>query len=292
MPSGTILKGIGGFYYVQTKGGIYECKARGIFRKDEIIPLPGDTVCLTAIDENKKTGSIDKILDRRSQLIRPAVANVNQVVVVISVKSPFPDLMLLDKLIIMAEQQNIDIVLCINKIDLGRDEECKGISDAYSKAGYEVVLSSSKSNMGLDQLKKSLDGRISVLAGQSGVGKSTLLNKIINCQVMETGKVSERIERGRHTTRHAELVKLGDDGYLVDTPGFSSFEISKIKFDELCFYYREFLDHIGECRFSRCSHISEPQCGVKDALSRGLIDTGRYERYIELYNILKQQREY
>jgi len=292
LPSGIIIKGIGGFYYVRTDDEIYECKARGIFRKDEITPLPGDIVSFTIIDEGYKKGSIDKIHDRQSQLIRPAVANVNQVIVVISIRSPAPDLLLLDKLLVMAEHQNIDAIVCINKIDLVTDEEYSEIYEAYSKAGYSVILSSSKTGDGLDQLKKSLNGRISVLAGQSGVGKSTILNKIINSQVMKTGRISDKIERGKHTTRHAELVRVETDGYLVDTPGFSSLGIANIKYDELALYYREFESYTDGCRFTHCSHINEPQCGIKEAVSKGLIDKGRYERYISLYNSLKQQKQY
>jgi len=292
LPSGIIIKGIGGFYYVRKDDEIYECKARGIFRKDEITPLPGDLVSFTVIDEDHKKGTIDKIHERQSQLIRPAVANINQVIVVISIKSPAPDLLLLDKLLVMAEHQNIDAIVCINKIDLASDEEYSEICEAYSKAGYEVILSSSKTGDGLDNLKKSLNGRISVLAGQSGVGKSTILNKIIDSQVMKTGNISDKIERGRHTTRHAELVKVETDGYLVDTPGFSSLGIANITYDKLALYYREFQNYMDRCRFTHCSHISEPQCAIKEAVNEGLIDKGRYMRYISLYSTLKQQKQY
>lgn len=292
MPSGIILKGIGGFYYVQADDGIYECKARGIFRKDEITPLPGDMVSFTIIDGKNKIGNIDKIHERKTQLVRPAVANVNQVIIVISIKSPLPDLLLLDKLLVLAEHQNIDALVCINKIDLAPNREYDEIYNTYSKAGYTVILSSTITGEGLDLIKKHLSGRISVLAGQSGVGKSTILNKIINSQVMKTGNVSEKIGRGRHTTRHAELVRIENEGYLVDTPGFSSLGITQIEYDELSLYYRDFENFMAKCRFSRCSHISEPQCGVKEAVSEGLIDKGRYERYIILYNSLKQQKKY
>lgn len=292
MPSGIILKGIGGFYYVRTDDKIYECKARGIFRKDEITPLPGDMVSFTIIDEDNKKGSIDKIHERQSQLVRPAVANVNQVIVVLSIRSPAPDLLLLDKLLVMAEHQNIEAIVCINKIDLASSEEFDDIVEAYSKAGYTVILSSSKTGDGIELLKKKLSGRISVLAGQSGVGKSTILNRIINSQIMKTGKVSSKIERGRHTTRHAELVKVETEGYLVDTPGFSSLGITNIEFDKLTLYYREFESYMAKCRFTHCSHINEPQCGIKEAVSENLIDKGRYERYIQLYNTLKQQKQY
>lgn len=292
MPSGIITKGIGGFYYVSTPEGVYECKARGLFRKNELTPLPGDRVNISVIDDAKKLGTIDEVLPRQSQLLRPAVANVDQIVAVIAIKSPSPDFFLLDKLLITAEQKNLNTIICINKIDLDTDGEHKKIVNAYEKTGYKVILSSSRIDAGFDRLKEALKGRISVFAGQSGVGKSTILNRIMNRRVMETGELSEKIERGRHTTRHAELVELESRGYVVDTPGFSSFELSDIKHEELQFYYPEFAEHINGCRFTHCSHISEPDCSVKEALGRRLIDEGRYARYIQFYNILKQNKEY
>lgn len=291
LPSGIIVKGIGGFYYVSTSEGVYECKARGVFRKKNITPLPGDKVSFSIIDDEKKVGSIDNIMPRVSELVRPAVANIDQVVAVIAVKTPEPDLLLLDKLLVTVEQKKLDPVICINKIDLDTEEEYKKLLDAYSKTGYKIILTSFKDGRGYKELKDALYGRITVFAGQSGVGKSTILNKIINSNVMETGEVSEKIQRGRHTTRHAELIKLYSDGYVVDTPGFSSLEIKDIPPEELQFYYPEFSKYLDSCKFSSCRHISEPQCAVKKALEEGLIDEGRYERYIQLYNILKINSE-
>lgn len=291
MPSGIILKGIGGFYYVSTPEGVYECKARGIFRKNDLTPLPGDRVIFTVTDELKKKGSMDEIQPRDSELVRPAVANVNQVVIVVSIKSPEPDLLLLDKLLVTAEMKNIGIIICINKIDLASEDEYGKLSGTYTRAGYKVILSSSKLQMRLEDLREALAGRISVFAGQSGVGKSTILNRILNSQVMQTGDISERIDRGKHTTRHAELVELDSGGYLVDTPGFSSFELGDIQHDELQLYYPEFRDHITGCRFTRCSHVSEPDCKVKEAMEQELIDRKRHERYAVLYDILKQRKD-
>ncbi|MCR4435891.1 MAG: ribosome small subunit-dependent GTPase A [Clostridiales bacterium] len=292
MPSGIILKGIGGFYYVKTSNAVYECRARGIFRKDDHSPLPGDRVGITVLDEDKKTGTIDEILPRESHLVRPAVANVNQLAVVLAVKSPSPDFMLVDKLLITARLKELDVVICVNKMDLDENGECKNIRAAYEQAGYPCIQLSSKFDIGFDILKHKLQGKITVFAGQSGVGKSTILNKIMNSWIMKTGDISGKIERGRHTTRHAELVELESGGYVVDTPGFSSLELTGIKSSELDTFYPEFNDRRLHCKFIGCSHISEPGCSVKEALEAGLIDRGRYLRYIEFYNALKQRREY
>lgn len=289
MPSGIIIKGIGGFYYVSSDDGIYECKARGIFRKEGLTPLAGDRVVFSISDSLSKRGSIDQISMRSSFLVRPAVANVNQLVAVIAAKSPDPDLLLLDKLLVTAEKNEMRAILCINKIDLdtqGRGEE---VGKAYSGAGYTVIQTSFIENRGFDEIKTALNGRISVFAGQSGVGKSTILNRIMNTMVMKTGGISDKIERGKHTTRHAELIPLEDGGYVADTPGFSSFELAGIGYAELQHYFPEIEDHLGNCRFTGCSHISEPDCGIKQAVGEGIISRDRYDRYVELYSILKQE---
>lgn len=290
MPSGLILKGIDGFYYVKTEDGIYECKARGLFRKQSVTPLPGDRVSILVVDIDKKIGYIDEILPRDMQLLRPAVANVNQLAMVISVNSPKPDLFLLDKLLVTASNKGLGAVICINKIDFSKEDEHVKICDSYNKAGYDVVLLSSTLDVGFDCLEKALVGKITVFAGQSGVGKSTILNKILNAYVMPTGEISEKINRGKHTTRHAELLELKSGGYVVDTPGFSSFELNGIEPDELQRYYPEFDIFLGKCKYSGCSHISEPGCEVKAALEKGDLDTCRYSSYIEFYNCLKEQK--
>ena len=292
MPSGIIIKGVGGFYYVESDEGVFECKARGIFRKDGIIPLPGDRICFTVIDKDKKVGNIDRIMPRFSQLVRPSVANVEQVIVVISVKSPSADFMLLDKLLATAEYKELAAVICINKIDLDPDNEHKKIIDIYTSAKYKVIATSIKYGIGLDSLKEALCGKISVLAGQSGVGKSTIINGIMNAGMMKTGELSAKIERGKHTTRHVELIKLCEGGYILDTPGFSSFDVLEIQAEDLQYCYPEFRDYLNTCRFAHCSHISEPGCGVKEALNKGYINTDRYNRYIQLYDYLKQQKKY
>ncbi|RCX16786.1 ribosome biogenesis GTPase [Anaerobacterium chartisolvens] len=287
MPKGLLLKGIDGFYYVKSDDKTYECRARGILRKQNIIPMPGDEVFIS-INKDGRTGSIEEIADRSSCFTRPMVANVNQIIPVIAVKAPSPDFMLLDKLLITAEAKNIHAVICINKTDLDSSSECNKIKQVYDRAGYEVITSSNKSADSLRHLKEVMKYNISVLAGQSGVGKSTILNTLMDASVMETGTVSKKIERGRHTTRHAELIELDTGGYLVDTPGFSSYELSEIKYCDLELYYPEFAQCLGKCRYTGCSHISEPFCAVKQAVEDGLVDEERYKRYIQFYSTLKE----
>lgn len=288
MPTGIILKGIGGFYYVSADEATYECKARGIFRKNDVTPLPGDRVNFSVTDEAKKKGSLDEILPRFSQLTRPAVSNINQVVLVIAAKSPAPDLLLLDKLLVTAVKENIKPVICLNKLDLDMDGEGERIFETYKQAGYGFLRTSTKTGQGLEELEDKLKSMVTVFAGQSGVGKSTLLNSILKDLIMETGDLSIKTDRGKHTTRHAELLPLVCGGYIVDTPGFSSFELENIEQNELQHFYSEFSQIAEDCRFSGCSHANEPDCKIKEQVKSGRIDRGRYERYIELLNYLKQ----
>lgn len=289
MPSGTITKGIGGFYYVSSEEGMYECKARGIFRKNELTPLTGDKVVFSVTDPILKKGSIDQILDRNTVLVRPAVANVDRLIAIISARSPDPDLLLLDKLLITAESKGIRTIICVNKTDLDENDIRVDLRESYSLAGYPVIETNSDEEKGFEELKSLLQGHISVFAGQSGVGKSTLLNRVMEALVMKTGGLSEKIGRGKHTTRHAELIELAGGGYIVDTPGFSSFELLGIEHQELYQYYPEFTAFTPNCRFTGCIHINEPDCAVKMAVENQQISKGRYNRYIELYSLLKQE---
>lgn len=293
MPLGRILKGIGGFYYVKEESNseIYECKPRGIFRKNSITPLPGDKVVFSILDEKEKLGSIDEILPRISELVRPAIANIDQMVIVVSAKAPSTDFVLLDKLLITAGMKKIKAIICINKIDL-EDDIAKNIRDIYSLAGYNCIEISSVKDIGYELLQEELKNHISVFAGQSGVGKSTILNHIMDKWVMETGSVSIKIERGKHTTRHAEILLLQNGGYIADTPGFSSFELADIQYNELENYYPEFGKYLDSCKFTSCSHISEPECPVREAVERGKIDENRFSRYIQLYKELKELPQY
>ncbi len=278
---GIIIRGIGGFYYVKTEDGtVYECKARGIFRKENIKPCIGDNVEILA-DGGK--GSIEKIFERSSFLIRPPVANIDTLVIVAAAAEPDPNVFLIDKLTVNAEEAGITPVIAVNKTDLKSGNELCAV---YRKAGYETFEVSAERNEGTEKLISVLRGKTSAFAGLSGVGKSTLLNMLTgNC--METGSVSEKIKRGRHTTRHVELLELPFGGFVLDTPGFSSFEVNRIKAAELYKYFPE-MREIGDCcRFKGCSHINEPDCEVKKRLFDGKIAESRYESYKELYNKLK-----
>lgn len=286
--TGKIIKGIGGFYYVHIQGhGIYECKAKGIFRKEKIKPLIGDNVEISILDVDEKLGNIDRILKRSNQLIRPTVANIDQAVIVFAVSRPEPNYNLLDRFLVMIEEKGIEAVICFNKIDILDPEAVSAIIAKYEKTGYKVFSTSSLENNGIDSLREALYNKTTVFAGPSGVGKSSILNLIQSETVLETGSVSEKIGRGKHTTRHAELMCFHDDSYVVDTPGFSSLVIEHIDQDQLKYYFREFDLFEPYCKFKGCNHINEPQCGIKDAVNDGDISESRYVSYTQLLNELK-----
>lgn len=289
MIKGRIIKGIGGFYYIDTDDGIIECKARGIFRKNKITPLVGDIVYINIIDEEEKKGVIEDIEERNSELIRPLIANVSKAVIVFAVKNPDPNFSLLDRFIVLAEKEGLEIVICINKIDLDDKNEIEKIKQVYETAGYKVIPVSKKENINIDKLREELKDNIIVFAGPSGVGKSSLLNSIDSNLKLETGNISEKIKRGKHTTRHAELMKLEHGGMVADTPGFSSLNLDDIEEDELKDYFIEFERYSSDCKFYKnCLHENEPNCAVKDALDKGEVSKERYDSYLQL---LKEIRE-
>lgn len=291
--TGKIIKGIAGFYYVHTEEkGIYECKARGIFRNQQIKPLVGDNVLITILDEQEKEGNITEILPRRNELLRPAVANIDQALVFFAIVKPEPDFRLLDRFLIRMEQQNLTSIICFNKQDIASKEDKEALCKAYETCGYQVVFVSAQRKEGLEELRRLLTGRTTALAGPSGVGKSTMINALAPEAGMETGSISRKIERGRHTTRHSEIIALGENTYLMDTPGFTSLRISEIEKEELSGYYPEFERHEPYCRFGGCAHINEPGCGVKAAVEQGQISQVRYENYKALYQELKDIRRY
>ena len=290
MIQGTIIKGIGGFYYVNTKNGVYECRARGIFRKEKTSPVVGDFVWITILDEEKKKGSLDKIEKRKNELIRPKVANVEQVIIVFAAVSPEINLDLLDKFLISAEEQSLDIVICINKIDLDKEKKYEKIAEIYKKVGYDVLCISAAEKIGIDCLKDRLKEKITVFAGPSGVGKSSLINEIAPHLQLKTGEISQKIERGKHTTRHAELIEFSENSFIVDSPGFTSFYLDYIKKEQLQYYFIEFEPFLQECKFTGCSHISEPECGVKNQIGKA-IHKSRYDRYVFFYQqLLENER--
>lgn len=290
---GKIMKGIAGFYYVGVaESGVYECKAKGIFRKDKIKPLVGDDVEIEVLNEEEKLGNIVKILPRRSELIRPAVANIDQALVIFAAREPKPNLSLLDRFLVIMEKQDVPVIICFNKQDLCDEEEVGRLKEIYEACGYPVVLASAKQGEGIEEIKSLLRGKTTTVAGPSGVGKSSLTNLLQNEVQMETGEISKKLGRGRHTTRHSQIIQIEEDTWLYDTPGFTSFYVEEIEKEELRFYFREFFKYEGTCRFQGCTHTHEPGCIVKNALEEGKISKERYENYLELYGELKEKRRY
>jgi ribosome small subunit-dependent GTPase A len=291
--TGKIIKGIGGFYYVVCENEItYECKAKGIFRNRNIKPLVGDNVEIEILDDRNNLGNIIDILPRFNWLNRPAVANVDQTVILFAVSAPEPNFNLLDRFLISMEQHDIPTIICFNKVDLEgfqlNEEACR----SYTKSGYEVLFISAESGYGMEALSAVIKGKTTVFAGPSGVGKSSTLNALFPEANVKTGELSEKIQRGKHTTRHSELMFVEKDTYIMDTPGFSSLYTEGIEAVDLKEYFPELATFTGKCRFHMCNHISEPGCLVKDAVSNGTISPIRYNNYVMIYKELKEKRKW
>lgn len=291
--TGKIIKGIGGFYYVVCENGItYECKAKGVFRNRKIKPLVGDNVEIEILDDEKNLGNIEDILPRFNWLNRPAVANVDQTVIIFAVSAPAPNFNLLDRFLINMEQHEVPTVICFNKVDLEGFRQSEDICRSYTKSGYEVLFISAESGFGIDTLEAVIKGKTTVFAGPSGVGKSSTLNSLFPDANVQTGGLSEKIQRGKHTTRHSELMFVDDDTYIMDTPGFSSLYTEGIEADDLKLYFPEIAAYTGTCKFNMCNHISEPGCLVKEAVNDGRISKMRYDDYVMIYNELKEKRKW
>ncbi len=291
---GKIIKGIAGFYYVFTSetGLVYECKAKGVFRKDHRKPLVGDDVELEVLDEAKSLGNITELYPRKSELIRPAVANVDQALVIFAITRPQPSLNLLDRFLIMMEQQKLPCIVCFNKVDIDEEDCGQTYERIYAAAGYRTLTVSARTQVGVEKLRGLLAGKTTTVAGPSGVGKSSLINCLQSDRVMETGNISEKVERGKHTTRHSELLTLSDNTFILDTPGFSSLELFDLEKEELWRCYPEFAAYEKYCKFGGCSHIHEPVCGVREAVEKGQIERVRYDNYRLLYEELKGKEKY
>ena len=292
---GKIVKGIAGFYYVHVVGfGIYECRARGIFRKENKKPLVGDNVEIEILDDKDMEGNLVKILPRKNELIRPAVANVDQALVVFAAAKPDPHFNLLDRFLVMMEAKGIRTVLCFNKEDIAGESRITELKEIYENCGCRVIFTSALKKQNIEEVKDVLQGSTTVVAGPSGVGKSSLINLLQSGVKMETGEISRKIERGRHTTRHSELITLNEDSYIMDTPGFSSLYVNVFEKEELKYYFPEFTPYIDQCRFHGCDHVHEPGCAVKEAVDQGKIHEIRYRDYLEMYQEQqeKEKRRY
>lgn len=288
--NGTIIKALSGFYYVSTENGTYECRARGKFRLDGTSPLVGDRVSFN-LDSNGK-GYIEKVFERKNFFIRPAVANIDALVFVAANTNPVTDPFLIDRVSVIAEESDCELIVCINKTDIDPADE---LYEIYSKSGFVTVKTSAATGEGIEELVSALKGKICAFTGNSGVGKSSILNAIVPELKLEVGAVSEKLGRGKHTTRHVELFELCDNTYIADTPGFASFEIEmmqSISKEELMYDFREFKEYIGKCRFNDCAHLKEPGCAVTEALMAARIMPSRYESYKRLYELSAQNKSW
>ncbi len=290
MIQGIIIKGIGGFYYIRTDNGIYECRARGKFKNQNLTPLVGDKVMMSVVDSDEMKGVVEEILPRSTELIRPSVSNVDQAIIVFSIKNPMPNMMLLDKMIVLAENSGLQIIICFNKSDLDTQFDYDLISENYRAAGYTTLKTCALTGEGVETLNEMLAGRISVFSGPSGVGKSSLLNAVESDFTLKTGVISEKIKRGKHTTRHSELLELQNGGWVVDTPGFTSLSTAEIEPEELNGLFPDFKAFADQCRFDNCLHLNEPGCGVKEAVDKNVLAKQRYDSYVYLYNEIIDQR--
>ena len=287
--SGILMKSIGGFYYVRADGEDYECKARGVFRKEKITPLAGDRVEITVESNNKN--SIDKILERRNFFKRPPIANIDTLVIVSSVCDPRPNLLIIDRLTAVASYKNVEPIIVFTKDDLQSANEFVKI---YTNAGFKTFAVSNETGEGIEKVKSIIDGGVTVFTGNSGVGKSSLINRMYPDFCLETGEISRKLGRGRHTTRHVELFKVGS-GYIADTPGFSSLDFETndlIKKDELAFCFPDFTDYIGSCRFSTCAHVNDKGCSLVEAVKNGDVERTRHESYVTMYNEVKDIKDW
>lgn len=288
---GKIIKGVGGLYFVDCPGeGVITCKAKGIFRNNGITPLVGDDCEVDPLGGGE--GNIVRILPRRNSLIRPAAANIDQALVVFAAAKPDPNLNLLDRFLVMMQKQHIETIICFNKTDIVTDGEIDILRRTYELCGHHVLFASVREKSGIDNIRKVLRGKTTVLAGPSGVGKSSLMNELQPLANMETGSISAKIERGKQTTRHTELINIEPETYLIDSPGFSSLYVTDITKDELKSYFVEFREYEDSCRFASCCHLKEPDCGVKRALEAGLISRMRYNNYVLMYEELSKQTKY
>ena len=287
---GIIIGNISNTYKIKTEEGIYEAYARGKFKNAEITPIVGDNVEIEITDKEKKAAIIEKILPRKNEIKRPKMANIDQIIFIVSTKNPKPDLLMLDKQLAYVEQLGIEAIIIINKIDL--QDTYKQIQELYSSIGYKTIVTSAKQLIGIDEVTAILKNKISVFSGNSGVGKSSIINAIFGGDKTQEGEISQKNKKGKNTTTDTKLYELEENTYIADTPGFSSFEISEIESTDLDKYFREFQKEIVNCEFVGCTHIKEQNCGIKEAMEFGRISQDRYERFCQIYEELKDKEKY
>lgn len=292
---GKIVKAIAGFYYVDVaESGIYKCRAKGVFRKEGKKPLVGDDVCMDVTHEGDREGNVTEILPRKNELFRPSVANIDQVLIFFALKTPDPNYLLIDRFLISASLCRIPGILCFNKTDAANEDEISEVRENYRNCGFPLHFVSVRKGEGIEELSRLLEGRTTALAGPSGSGKSSLTNALSGTEAMEVGDISKKLARGKNTTRHIELLRVGRDTFLCDTPGFSALDTEGLLKHELKEYFAEFNPYEGKCRFQGCVHIGEPDCAVKEAVRAGVISQRRYDNYAALYEELKdaERRRY
>jgi len=287
---GLIIGNISNTYKIKTAEKIYEAYARGKFKNEEITPLVGDKVEIEVTDSEKQNAIIEQILPRKNEIKRPKMANIDQIIFIVSTKNPKPDLLMLDKQLAYVEKLRIEPIIIINKIDL--EDTYKEIQEIYSNIGYKTIVTSAKQGLGIEEVKTILKNKISVFSGNSGVGKSSIINAIFGKDKTQEGEISQKNKKGKNTTTDTKLYELEENTYIADTPGFSSFEINEIESTELDKYFREFAQEIEKCEFVGCTHIKEECCGIKDAISAGRISQERYERFCKIYEELKDKEKY
>ena len=291
MLKGIVLSNISNLYKVEANNKIYDCSARGKIKNIDLSPVAGDIVTIELQDKEENVGVIEDIERRKNYIKRPKMANLSQIILVISMKMPKPDLLLLDKQLVYAEYMNIKPIICLNKVDLEKEDRINEIYELYKSIGYDVIKTNAKEEIGVEEIKKCLENNITAFSGNSGVGKSTLINGIMGENITEEGNISKKNKKGKNTTTQVNLYKIKENSYIADTPGFSTFDVNEIEKEELAKYFVEFKDYLNQCEYADCSHIKEERCGIKKGITEGKISKERYDRYCQIYEELKNKKK-
>ena len=291
MLKGIVLSNISNLYKVEANNKIYDCSARGKIKNIDLSPVAGDIVTIELQDKEEKVGVIEDIEGRKNYIKRPKMANLSQIILVISMKMPKPDLLLLDKQLVYAEYMNIRPIICLNKIDLENEDRIDKIYELYKSIGYDVIKTNAKEEIGVEKIKKCLENNITAFSGNSGVGKSTLINCIMEKNITEEGNISHKNKKGKNTTTQVNLYKIKENSYIADTPGFSTFDVNEIEREELAKYFVEFRGYLNQCEYADCSHIKEERCGIKKGIEEGKISKERYDRYCQIYEELRNKKK-